>query len=83
MPTLRTSVVLFLLLAVQLSFWTPGLSYEQFLTLSGYLAINFMSITMLLATRPGWLESPLGGLDRMYQLHKWTGIMAVSFALAH
>jgi predicted ferric reductase len=82
-PNLRTSVVLFLLLAVQLSLWTPGLSYEQFLTLSGYLAINFMSITMLLATRPGWLESTLGGLDRMYQLHKWTGILAVSFALAH
>jgi predicted ferric reductase len=82
-PNLRTSVVLFLLLAAQLSVWTAGLSYELLLTLSGYFAINFMSITMLLATRPGWLESPLGGLDRMYQLHKWTGIMAVSFALAH
>ena len=83
MPNLRTSVVLFLLLAAQLSVWTAGLSYDLLLTLSGYFAINFMSITMLLATRPGWLESPLGGLDRMYQLHKWTGIMAVSFALAH
>ncbi|SHM00676.1 ferredoxin reductase family protein [Vreelandella subglaciescola] len=83
MPNLRTSVTLFLLLAVQLSFWNPGLSYEHFLTLNGYLAINFMSITMLLATRPGWFESPLGGLDRMYQLHKWTGILAVIFALAH
>ncbi|SOB75497.1 Predicted ferric reductase [Marinobacter sp. LV10R510-11A] len=83
MPNLRTSVTLFLLLAVQLSFWTPGLSYEHLLTLNGYLAINFMSITMLLATRPGWLESPLGGLDRMYQLHKCTGILAVIFALAH
>ncbi|NWN90579.1 ferric reductase [Marinobacter adhaerens] len=83
MPNLRTSVTLLLLLAAQVSFWTPGLSYELFLTLSGYLAINFMSITMLLATRPPWLESPLGGLDRMYQLHKWTGILAVTFALSH
>lgn len=83
MPNLRTSVILLLLLAVQFSFWTPGLSYEQLLTLSGYLAINFMSITMVLATRPGWLESPLGGLDSMYQLHKWTGILAVVSALAH
>jgi len=82
-PNLRTSVTLFLLLATQISFWTPGLSYENFLTLSGYLAINFMSITMLLATRPAWLESPLGGLDSMYQLHKWTGILAVVFALSH
>lgn len=83
MPNLRTSITLFLLLAIQLSVWTPGLSYEQFLTLSGYLAINFMSITMVLATRPGWLEAPLGGLDKMYQLHKWTGILAVISALAH
>ncbi|MBQ0814086.1 MAG: ferric reductase-like transmembrane domain-containing protein, partial [Marinobacter sp.] len=83
MPNLRTSIALLLLLTVQLSFWTPGLSYEQLLTLSGYLAINFMSITMVLATRPAWLESPLGGLDSMYQLHKWTGILAVTFALTH
>lgn len=83
MPNLRTSVTLFLLLATQISFWTPGLSYENLLTLSGYLAINFMSIAMLLATRPAWLESPLGGLDSMYQLHKWTGILAVVFALSH
>jgi len=82
-PNLRTSVALLLLLTVQLSFWTPGLSYEQLLTLSGYLAINFMSITMVLAARPGWLEPPLGGLDSMYQLHKWTGILAVTFALTH
>jgi len=31
---------------------------------------------MILATRPKWLERPLGGLDKMYQLHKWTGIFA-------
>lgn len=83
MPNMRTSVTLFVLLAVQLSFLAPGISYEQLLTLSGYLAINFMSITMVLATRPGWLEALLGGLDRMYHLHKWTGILAVISALAH
>ncbi|WP_280552928.1 ferric reductase-like transmembrane domain-containing protein [Halomonas sp. 25-S5] len=83
MPNIRTFIILCLLLATQISFWGPGLSYEQLLTLSGYLAINFMSITMVLATRPGWLESPLGGLDSMYQLHKWTGILAVIFALTH
>lgn len=83
MPNIRTSITLCLLLATQVSFWAPGLSYEQLLTLSGYLAINFMSITMVLATRPGWLESPLGGLDSMYQLHKWTGILGVSLALTH
>ncbi|MBL1273738.1 MAG: ferric reductase-like transmembrane domain-containing protein [Oceanospirillales bacterium] len=83
MPNLRTSVTLLLLLAAQASFLAPGLSYELLLTLSGYLAINFMSITMLLATRPARLESLLGGLDSMYQLHKWTGILAAIFALTH
>lgn len=83
MPSLRTSVMLFILVAVQLSFLSLSPSYEQLLTLSGYLAINFMSITLLLAARPRWLEMPLGGLDKMYQLHKWTGILAVTAALAH
>ena len=82
MPSLRTSVMLFLLVALQLSFLSLSPSYEQLLTLSGYLAINFMSITMLLAARPRWLEAPLGGLDKMYQLHKWTAILAVIAALA-
>ncbi len=42
-----------------------------------------MSITLVLAARPRWLEMPLGGLDKMYQLHKWTGIFAVIAALSH
>ncbi|MBE0507312.1 MAG: ferric reductase-like transmembrane domain-containing protein [Marinospirillum sp.] len=83
MPTPRTWILLGLLLMMQLALWQWSLSYEHFLTLSGYLAINFMSITLLLATRPAWLETPTGGLDKMYQLHKWTGILAVVFALSH
>lgn len=83
MPSLRTSVMLFLLVALQLSCLSLSPSYEQLLTSSGYLAINFMSITLVLAARPRWLEMPLGGLDKMYQLHKWTGIFAVIAALSH
>lgn len=83
MPSLRTCVSLLLLVALQLSFLSLSTSYEQLLTTSGYLAVNFMSITLVLAARPGWLEAPLGGLDKMYQLHKWTGILAVIAALAH
>ncbi len=71
------------LLAVQLAVWQWSLSYEHFLTLSGFLAINFMSITMFLAMRPKWLEIPLGGLDKQYHLHKWTGILGACFALVH
>lgn len=83
MPNTRTSLTLFLLLLLQFTFWQAGLSYDHILTLSGYLAINFMSLTLLLATRPAWLETPLGGLDSIYQLHKWIGLLAVVFAISH
>lgn len=79
----RQAINLLIILLCQVAFWQWGLSYEHLLTFSGYLAINFMSITMLLAMRPVWLESVLGGLDKIYQLHKWTGILAVIFALGH
>jgi len=64
MPDRNLILSLLALLAIQLSVWQWGLSYEHFLTLSGFLAINFMSITMLLAMRPKWLEVLLGGLTR-------------------
>jgi predicted ferric reductase len=59
------------------------LARQQLLTLSGFLSIALMSLVMLLATRPAWLESPLGGMDRIYRTHKWAGILAVVFAAMH
>ncbi len=59
------------------------LARQQLLTLSGFLSIALMSLVMLLATRPAWLESPLGGMDRVYRTHKWAGILAVIFAALH
>lgn len=59
------------------------LARQQLLTLSGFLSIALMSLVMLLATRPTWLESPLGGMDRVYRTHKWAGILAVGFAALH
>ncbi len=56
---------------------------QQLLALSGFLSIALMSLVMLLATRPAWLESPLGGMDRVYRTHKWAGILAVGFAALH
>lgn len=56
---------------------------QQGLFLSGLWSIALMSLVMVLAVRPAWLEKPLGGMDRMYQLHKWAGILAISFAAAH
>ncbi|WP_303785816.1 ferric reductase-like transmembrane domain-containing protein [Azovibrio restrictus] len=53
------------------------------LNLSGLLAVGLMSLIMVLATRPAWLEKPLGGMDRIYRTHKWAGILAGIAVLVH
>lgn len=50
---------------------------------TGTLAMAAMSVAMVLATRPVFFEPWLGGLDKMYRLHKWLGISALVFALSH
>lgn len=50
---------------------------------SGVIAIGAMSIAMLLALRPRWPEHWLGGLDKMYRLHKWLGITALVMSVLH
>lgn len=56
---------------------------QEALYLSGLLSVAMMSLAMVLSTRPAWLEAPLGGMDRIYRTHKWSGILAVSFAALH
>jgi len=51
--------------------------------LSGILAMGCMSLAMILALRPRWPERWLGGLDKMYRLHKWFGIGGLVFAVVH
>jgi len=58
----------------------PWVIRQEALYLSGLLSIALMSLAMFLSTRPAWLETPLGGMDRVYRTHKWSGILAVSFA---
>lgn len=53
------------------------------LNLTGLWSIGLMSLVMFLATRPVWLEKPLGGMDKIYRLHKWAGILAIGFAALH
>lgn len=38
---------------------------------------------MILAIRPVFFEPYLGGLDKMYRLHKWLGITGLVFAVTH
>jgi predicted ferric reductase len=61
----------------------PWVIRQEALYLSGLLSIAMMSLAMFLSTRPAWLETPLGGMDRVYRAHKWAGILGVSFAIVH
>jgi len=50
---------------------------------TGIIAIGCMSVAMIVAVRPLWPERWLGGLDKMYRLHKWLGIGGLVFAVVH
>lgn len=50
---------------------------------SGLLAMVVMSFSVMLAARPRWPEVWLGGLDKMYRLHKWLGVSALGFITVH
>lgn len=50
---------------------------------SGLLGIGVMSLGMILTLRPRRLETLLGGLDKMYRLHKWMGIAGLSLSVMH
>lgn len=50
---------------------------------SGVLAMGCMSLAMILATRPRWLEGRFGGLDKLYRLHKWLGIGGLALGTVH
>lgn len=50
---------------------------------SGVVLMGVMSLAMILAVRPLFLERRLGGLDKLYRLHKWLGISALILSLGH
>jgi len=67
--------------------WPEPLTYfsfrHVFVQYSGVIAMGVMSLAMILALRPKWLELRLRGLDKMYRLHKWLGITALVVATLH
>jgi predicted ferric reductase len=69
------------------SLWPQPLNYfafrNVFIQYSGVMAMGVMSLAMLLALRPQWLEPHLAGLDKMYRLHKWLGISALVASVLH
>ena len=68
----------------------PQLAASDFLQIramaiqvTGVVAVACMSVAMMLALRPRWPEQWLGGLDKMYRLHKWLGITALVASVMH
>ena len=56
---------------------------DVLMQVTGVLGIGVMSAGMVLALRPKWFEPRLGGLDKMYRLHKWLGIAGLVLAISH
>lgn len=50
---------------------------------SGVAALALMATAAILSGRWAWLEGFFGGLDRVYEVHKWLAIAALSFASVH
>jgi predicted ferric reductase len=50
---------------------------------SGVSALSLMAAAALLGARWRWLEACFGGLDRVYQVHKWLGVWALVLASVH
>lgn len=56
-------------------------SYAMYYT--GVIAISLMGLVIALSSRPLWAERAVGGMDQVYKLHKWAGIIATIFAASH
>lgn len=50
---------------------------------SGVAAVSLMAMAPVLSTRWKWVESAFGGLDRVYETHKWLGVWALVFGSIH
>lgn len=64
--------------AVDFIYWR-----NQIIQLSGLLSTVLLSTLLIFATRPSWIEQRLGGLDKLYLLHKKMGIAACIMITIH
>ncbi|NYT84586.1 ferredoxin reductase family protein [Pollutimonas harenae] len=56
---------------------------HEWVLLTGLLAFVAMAVAVILSLRPVTVEPPLGGLDKMYRLHKWLGVTVLLMGVAH
>ncbi|MGI3184448.1 ferredoxin reductase family protein [Nioella aestuarii] len=58
----------------------PVALFSQYL---GTLALILMAWAQIMATRTAGIEALMGPMDRVYVLHKWSGIVAMAAILLH
>lgn len=93
MTTIRTFLGIFLIGLTALWGWTDTTAWASLLSISawrwpllqwtGVMAMGVMALALVLAVRPVVFEGFFGGLDKMYRLHKWLGIAALAWSVAH
>ncbi|MCT8961042.1 ferric reductase-like transmembrane domain-containing protein [Pseudomonas veronii] len=86
MKTRHCLVVLFLITTLTLLMDIPVKTWLTSATLSlllGTCALVYMAASCVLASRWSVVENVFGGLDRVYEVHKWLGIWALVFATYH
>ncbi len=76
------TIILFAGLHFGLS-WNDLSMRAMITTFIGGSAFILMAWAIVLAARPGWLETAFGGLDRMYQIHKFIGVNILLLMLVH
>lgn len=69
-----------LLLEIPADTWLTSATLSLIL---GATALAYMAVSCLLASRWRVVENLFGGLDRVYDTHKWLGIWALVFASYH
>lgn len=86
MRTWHTIVGVLLITTFTLLMEIPSQTWLTSATLSlvlGSAALAYMALSCLLSSRWRWVERLFGGLDRVYETHKWLGIWALAFASYH
>ena len=56
---------------------------EQFVYLTGLCAMSLMVMSVILSVRFERINRLVGGLDKAYIVHKWTGIYSLIFVILH
>ena len=62
---------------------TFGSWRNALINFTGIMGLGVMSVALVLAVRPIVFEPFMGGLDKMYRLHKWLGISGLVFVTLH